>query len=376
MITPSVCERASAATPLRNRLFRFRTVLLALLVTTIASLALSACFDREAIADEPSIGRASLDEPVGPAAAGRYSISGPYTHENLTVFLIHGAERTKSGNILTLQEALAARKIVVHETGSVNELSVQNLSDNEVFIQSGEIVKGGKQDRVMAVDMILPPKSGRVPIASFCVEQGRWSARDGEDVTAFSSSGAALSSKELKIAARYKADQSAVWSAVASNQDKLSSAVGVSVASARSSSSLQLTLENENVAKLSEAYVNALQNIVRDKPDVIGYAFAVNNAINSAEVYGSSTLFGKLWPKMLHAAAVEAVSERGADAAAAPATVADVQAVISDAEKGEGRMKTKAGRASGYSYESERNVMFETRAGDSDEWVHRSYITK
>ena len=41
-------------------------------------------------------------------------------------------------------------------------------------------MKGGRQDRVVTVSFLLPPKSGKVPLASFCVEQGRWSARGTE----------------------------------------------------------------------------------------------------------------------------------------------------------------------------------------------------
>ena len=65
--------------------------------------------------------------------------------------------------------------LIVKETGTVNQLTVENSSATEtVFIQAGDIVKGGKQDRVLTVDMILPPKSGAIPISSFCVEQNRW----------------------------------------------------------------------------------------------------------------------------------------------------------------------------------------------------------
>src|SRR6266436_2633958 len=68
-----------------------------------------------------------------------FAISGPFQHENLTIFLIHGKDRIKGATILTLQEALEQRKAIVHETGSVNELIVENVSkDVEVFIQSGD----------------------------------------------------------------------------------------------------------------------------------------------------------------------------------------------------------------------------------------------
>jgi hypothetical protein len=64
----------------------------------------------------------------------------------------------------------------------VNELIVENLSDEEVYIQSGDIVKGGRQDRTLGYDLIVPKKSGKVKITSFCVEHGRWSARGREAV--------------------------------------------------------------------------------------------------------------------------------------------------------------------------------------------------
>ena len=92
-----------------------------------------------------------------------YRLEGPFTRGNLTVFLIHGKDRIKGQTFITLQEALVQRKVIVRETRSVNELTIQNVSREEVYVQSGDIVKGGAQDRMMAVDLILPPRSGRIP---------------------------------------------------------------------------------------------------------------------------------------------------------------------------------------------------------------------
>ncbi len=78
--------------------------------------------------------------------ATAHRISGPFTHENLTVFLIHGEDRIKNKDFLTLQEALKKKKVVVHETQQVNELAIENVSKTEeVFVQAGDIVKGGQQ---------------------------------------------------------------------------------------------------------------------------------------------------------------------------------------------------------------------------------------
>ena len=126
-------------------------------------------------------------------------VSGPIVHENLAIYLVHG--KSASGPVpLTLDEALGKRAVKVHETGNVNELQIENLGADEVFVQSGDIVKGGQQDRVLTVSLILPPKSGRIPIASFCVEQGRWAARGKEDVKTFATASAVVPSREAKLA--------------------------------------------------------------------------------------------------------------------------------------------------------------------------------
>ncbi|PYS53636.1 MAG: hypothetical protein DMF76_27890, partial [Acidobacteria bacterium] len=117
---------------------------------------------------------------------------------NLTVFLIHGQDKIKGQTFLTLQEALVQKKVIVRETREVNQLSIENVSREEVYVQSGDIVKGGQQDRMLVVDLILPPRSGKIPIAAFCVENGRWSQRGSEEVTVFNSSSNAVASREIK----------------------------------------------------------------------------------------------------------------------------------------------------------------------------------
>ena len=113
----------------------------------------------------------------GWAQAADFEALGPYAHENLTVFLLRG-KATKAANkkYLTLAQALKEKKVKVHETGDVNTLAIENLSSEEVYVQAGDIVKGGRQDRTLGTDLILPRKSGKVPIAAFCVESGRWTS--------------------------------------------------------------------------------------------------------------------------------------------------------------------------------------------------------
>ncbi|HZF40331.1 MAG TPA: DUF6569 family protein, partial [Blastocatellia bacterium] len=164
--------------------------------------------------------RKAASQPQPPTVA-EYTVSEPYTHKNLTIFLLHGAGQSQGRTPLTLQEAMKRKLVVVRETGDVNRLTVQNRSNQDIFVQAGDIVKGGQQDRALALDMIVPPKSGRIPIDAFCVEQGRWSRRGDEAVTAFSASDNALASKDLKIAAKAKGSQGDVWANVGKAQEKL-----------------------------------------------------------------------------------------------------------------------------------------------------------
>ena len=106
-----------------------------------------------------------------------FQITESYTSDNLQVFLILGEEEGELPEYISLGEAMKSKKVEVKETGQVNELSITNKSDKHIFIHSGDIVKGGKQDRTLAYDLIGPPHVKDMPLASFCVEQGRWRKR-------------------------------------------------------------------------------------------------------------------------------------------------------------------------------------------------------
>src|ERR1700752_5512862 len=175
-------------------------------------------------------------------ALTNYRISGPYTHKNLTVFLVHGKDLLPGRNFLTLQEALAQKKVRVYETKEVNELAIRNFSNQDVYVQSGDIVRGGDQDRMISIDFIVPPKSGRMPIAAFCVESGRWSKRGNEENGSFSSSENSVALKDLKLAAKRDNSQQAVWKNVSVAQEKLSRNVSVAVVDAASPTSLELAV--------------------------------------------------------------------------------------------------------------------------------------
>ena len=303
-----------------------------------------------------------------------YRLSGPYTYKNLTVFLVHGKDLTNK-TFLTLQEALAQKKVKVYETKDVNELAIRNLSNQDIYVQSGEIVRGGDQDRMISVDFIVPPRSGRMPIAAFCVESGRWSKRGNEENASFSSSENSVATKELKLAAKRENSQEAVWENVKLAQDKLAS--NAAAPAVMATSSFELSVENAKVKQTTGAYINALSRILQNKSDVIGYVFAINGKVNSADVYASRALFVKLWPKLLKASAVEAVAELNKDVEATPVVAEVVETFLTESEKPAAAAKDVTRRVKVLTREDDKNIFFETQdRTQKDGWVHRNYIRK
>lgn len=297
-------------------------------------------------------------------------ISGPHTSRNLSVYFVHGP--SKPGPVpLTLAEAMERRVIDVIETGSVHWLTVRNRGDLPVFIQRGDIVKGGRQDRVLTVSMLVPAHSKPVPIGSLCVERDRWSKRGAEDVARFSSAYQMLPSKSGRLALasprivapsfqsrseivrrlepfiglspRFERQspvqaapsaQDLIWRNVIETQKKLSESVGKRVAASQSESSLQLTLEDKTLNRRVERYTRALMPSPQGRGDIVGMVFAVNGRIDSADIYPSNGLFLKMWPKLLRLAATEAVGEAEGKSASSP-TVTTVGSFLQSARNGE-----------------------------------------
>jgi hypothetical protein len=320
----------------------------------------------------------------------------------LSVFLVH-AEPAGGGNTgayLTLDEALASNQAAVYETGDVNELQVENKSkDRTLFIQAGDIVKGGRQDRVLSLSFVLPPKSGEVPIAAFCVEHGRWSARGSESTAAFASAAEAMPSLKAKLAmsaprpaasapmaaglnaelgasadTRYLR-QAEVWDSVAETQSKLTGSLNEPVAAAASATSLQLSLENEKLKEAQGAYVKALQAAGEKGDDIVGYVFAINGRIASADVYPSNALFRKMWPKQLAAGATAAIGEKsGSTGAPAPSPQAAEQ-FLTAAEAGRSDRETISSFSQREVRDADKSVYVEAQRS-TGAWVHRSYLAK
>lgn len=367
--------------------------------------------------------------PPRQAQAAEQRISGPYTYDNLTIFLVHGA--SSQGPVpLTLEEALERGNVKVHETGSVGELEIENSGDEEVFVHAGDIVKGGQQDRVVTASLIMKAKSGRLPLSVFCVESGRWSARGDEDKATFSSAKEMLPTREAKLAmrspyttaaappaapsvsdeeaqatsqaieresarteayARQQAEetarqaniqersppspQSEVWRSVSNIQAALTGNLGAKVAADESETSLQLALESKKLAEAQQAYIDALKGNAESEPDVIGYVFSVNGRISSGDIYASNALFRKLWPKLLKTAVTEAIGAEKALPKALDPTAAAVNEFLATPASAKATERPSIDGQKLETREADAVLDFATKSASGD-IIHRNVLAR
>ena len=242
-------------------------------------------------------------------------LGAPITYKNLQLFPITGKGALDHVSYLTLGVAMETNKVIVHETGNVNSLSITNNSDQYVYIQSGDIVKGGRQDRTIQYDVLIPPKAKNMSLNSFCVEQSRWSKRGNEVANQFSSSKKMLSNREIKLAAKSNGDQGYVLSSVVKTQNKINGTLkdevggNADVTMNASATSLQLALENEDLTTLIEDYKTALEKFL-PTDSLLGFAYAINGVFYGVELYNNSFIFMEMKNKLIESVVTEAISDK------------------------------------------------------------------
>ena len=146
------------------------------------------------------------------------------------------------------------------------------------------------------------------------------------------------------------------------------------VNSAVSDTSLQLSLENEKLQASRGDYIKALESQGMGGDDIVGYVFAVNGRINSADLYPSNALFRKMWSKLLAASVTEAIGEstgfRSLSRRPPPPSGVPRQRRNRQAEQpGDRRLAQQEVR------DADKSLFVGVRS-KKGEWVHRNYMKK
>lgn len=331
---------------------------------------------------------------ANPASADALRIEGPYTHGNLSIFVVSGGTQD-SRRFVTLGEGLENKSVRLRERGaganaSVNELEIENGSDEWLYLQAGDVITGGKQDRTIAIDIAIAPHSKPRPIAAFCVEHGRWSPRAGAGdgssgaagVFSFKSNTAIAGSNAMKMSIQEHADQGKVWAEVARDEKRATAKVAAPVAAA--TGTYDAIVSNGAIAASRAEYVAALLSKLEKARDAVGIVVAIDGQIQSADVYGSAALFHKLARKLLDSYAQEAVlssrsGEAMTDAAGGAPSADEARSFLRSAATG-AREKTVnvAESTTRTTIRKEQTVVFEYSSRDRQAGqktlLHRNYV--
>ena len=228
-----------------------------------------------------------------------------FTYGNLRLYPIRAKDDFKKqfkdiGKYMTLKEAIDSKKVKITEKGegeSVNNLTIENVSQDTIIVITGEIIKGGKQDRIINKDMLLKPKSGKVNLPVFCVESGRWTyKRSSNDDFATHYNVGTMS---LRKVVEKEKDQSKVWSKVDEINTKNNTKTSTSTYTA-------LTNSTEFKNKLKE-YVAFFRNKFAAEKDVIGVVVVSGDKVLGCDMFATSELFNKNFENLLYSYATEAI---------------------------------------------------------------------
>ena len=305
-------------------------------------------------------------EGSSPQVSGDYKVLAPITHGNLTIFPIVSAKTHDTGDFLTLDDGIRSGDVMVTEVGNlhgvmqrrpnaqyrygnaeVNRLVLVNNSKRPLILLAGEIVTGGKQDRVVGKDRIVPPESDPVDLNVFCVEPGRWVETPGKGK--FDTHAAVMAQPSVRKKAMVDADQQKVWAEVGRSNRAMvmaaappahpsatpvpgstSETVAVTAQAAQvetySSESLRSlggttsyakTRENKQIQKqvdditepMQKSYASVIHQLRNQ--NAVGVVVAVKGRIVWADIFASPALLSKYWPKLLQSYAAEALTAPG-----------------------------------------------------------------
>lgn len=260
-----------------------------------------------------------------------------YRYQNLQLYPIRAneafvAHHKDLGKYETLKNALDKEKVKVTEAngGEVNSLFIENTSSDTVMILAGEVVQGGKQDRMVAQDVILYPKSGKKDISVFCVEHGRWQPKEtGNEFKKYYS----ISTNTVRKAGTVKKNQQDVWNEVeeTTTKNRASTSTGTLTALGQSN---QLNRELKK-------YTDHFNPLIVNEEDVIGVVAVSGDNILGCDMFATHELLAKHYQNLVNSYATEAITNGKQVTIPYEKVQQYLMTVIDDESKQEGEVKKK-----------------------------------
>ncbi len=280
--------------------------------------------------------------PAAPSSRpeGEWRLLDPVTYENISIFPVVSSYSQDTSPFLTLEEGLATGEVLVREQGSeglarsrdgrpvyipqptgatVNQLVLINRSKRPLLLLAGELVSGGKQDRVIGKDRIVPVGAPPLPLDVFCVEHGRWTGS-----SQFAAANTIVHPSVRESAAVDQA-QTKVWESVrnGTNMKAPPAAPRAQISSQELQSAIAGNGRTEAYEKIYESravgvsiddFVNEVQHRFSQTTSglknerVVGVVVAYGGDVAWSDIFASGDLFDHYWRKLLRSYAVEALT--------------------------------------------------------------------
>jgi hypothetical protein len=324
----AVRSRAGARLP--PDLFNFGEGSMQTRVLLFGTIVLGSLFGSQLLNPSPVEAGDTFDSPG-------YKVLAPIRHGNLTVFPVVAAKTYDTSEFITLDEGIKSGDVVVTEYGNtggmvrrpggvapyqsarVNTLELINNSKRPLILLAGEIVTGGKQDRVIGKDRLVPAESDPIDLSVFCVEHGRWVASSDK----FGTMSMNMAAPSVRGSAMASQNQQMVWDSVGRAKEAVVAAAPAPAAAEGSgTTSYAKVMDNadikqqvDEVAKPVEENYSSTIKQLRDR-HAVGVVVAVNGQFVWADLFASTSLLEKYWPKLVRSYATEAVVSRAKGATA------------------------------------------------------------
>ncbi len=280
--------------------------------------------------------------PAPPKSEGIWRLLDSVTYENIAVFPVVTSSTHDTSAFLTLDEGLSSGDVVVSEQGaaglartrdgrpipepqntsgaSVNQLVLINRSKRPLLLLAGELVSGGKQDRIIGKDRIVPVGAPPLPLDVFCVEHGRWTGSSSQFIASKT-----IVHPSVREKAAVDQAQTEVWSAVASGSTAAApSAAPRAVLSPNELSSVMREeaptqsydkiYKSQRIGGSIDSFVEEIQKRFARATSglkgerVVGVVVAYGGEVAWSDIFASGELFDHYWSKLLRSYAVEALA--------------------------------------------------------------------
>jgi len=279
---------------------------------------------------------------AGPAPRTPLTVPIGVSYENITLFPVLASSRIDTSGFVTLDQGLASGDVIVREMGDVilrrapdgrplpmsrggdevNRLVLINRGKKPLLLLAGELVSGGKQDRIIAKDRIVPAGGEPLPLDVFCVEHGRWAG-----AVQFNASKVIVHPSVREQAAVVQS-QARVWDSVRQATTARAEAGAAPLAapsvSARTIDELVETAaptqsyakvyRESRIGRSVDAFADELDRRLRravgagKEGRLVGVVVAYGGEVAWSDVFASNDLLEQYWPKLLRSYVTEALA--------------------------------------------------------------------